>query len=65
MPFDPIVDPALSQVVVERGVDGEVRDGRGELSTFTYSTPHMSTIVVENKVRIPRAPSPSQWHHHH
>ena len=50
LPFAPIVDPALSRLVVERGVCEPVRDGRGTLHTYTFSTPHMATIVLENKV---------------
>ena len=50
LPFAPIVDPALCQLVMERGVCEELRDGRGELYTHTFSTPYMTTIAVENKV---------------
>ena len=48
--FEPIIAPVLSQVVMERGVCEDVRDGREGLQTYTYTTQHMSTIVVENKV---------------
>ena len=52
LPFNPIVDPALCRLVVERGVCGEVRDGNGELFMYTFTTPHLTTIVVENKVNM-------------
>ena len=52
LPFSPIVDPALCQLVMERGVCEESRDSREELYTHTLSTPHMTTIAVENKVRF-------------
>ncbi len=48
--FTPTTDPALCQVAAERGVCEEVQDGRGELFTYTLSTPHMTTIALENKV---------------
>ena len=56
---DPEVSAALCRVAVERGVcesvGGEVgkggMEGGGGLLTYTYTTPHLATIVVENKVR--------------
>lgn len=51
LPFGPIVDAALCQLVMEKGVCEGVRDGQGELHTYTFSTPHMTTIAVENQVR--------------
>ena len=50
--FNPVVDPALCRLVMERGVCGEVRDGGGDLLTYTFTTPHLTTIAVENKVTI-------------
>ena len=52
LPFAPLVDPALSQLVRERGVCEAVREGKGELDLFTFTTPHMTTLVVENKVHL-------------
>ena len=51
LPFGPVVDAALCQLVMEKGVCEGVRDGQGELHTYTFSTPHMTTIAVENQVR--------------
>ena len=50
LPFNSIVDPALCRLVVDRGVCEAVKDGQGELNTYTFITPHISTIVVESKV---------------
>ena len=52
LPFSPVVDPALSQLVMEKGVEGQVKGGEeeGELATYTFSTPHLTTVVVQNKV---------------
>lgn len=50
LPSTPYTDPALCALVKERGVCEGVRDGREELYTHTFTTPHMTTIAVENKV---------------
>ena len=50
--FNPIIDPALCRFVMERGVCGEVRDGSGDLLMYTFTTPHLTTIAVENKVNL-------------
>ena len=50
VPFDPEVTIALCHMVVERGVSEAVWNGDGQLITHTYTTPHLSSIVVENKV---------------
>lgn len=50
-PFSPVLDPALCQLVKERGIDGTVRDGKESVITHTLITPHLTTIVVENKVK--------------
>lgn len=52
LPFGPVTNPALSQIVTERGVVGDIegRDEGEELTTYTFNTPHLTTIVVENKV---------------
>ena len=52
LPFNPIVDPALCRLVVERGVCGDVMDGNGELFKHSFITPHLTTIVMENKVHV-------------
>ncbi len=52
LPATPHVDPALSLLIKERGVCVAVFDGKGELNTYTFTTPHMTTIVVENKVTL-------------
>ena len=52
LPFNPVVNPALCQLVMERGVSEEVRDGGGDLLMYTFTTPHLTTIAVENKVTI-------------
>ena len=57
LPYAPLIDPALSQLVRERGVCEAVREGKGELDLFTFTTPHMSTLVVENKVQLPTGSS--------
>ena len=54
LPFNPIVDPALCHLVMERGVCGEVRDGGGNLFMYTFTTLHLTTIALENKVNIVR-----------
>ena len=45
LPFSPIINPALSQLVVERGVCGDVRDANGKLFKYTFTTPHLTTIA--------------------
>ena len=50
LPFDPEVTSALCHIVVERGVSEAVRDGNGDLFTHIFTTPHLTTIVAENKV---------------
>lgn len=51
LPFSPTVDQALSQIVVDRGVVGPVEGAeQEEIVTHTFTTPHLTTIVVENKV---------------
>ena len=52
LPFNPVVDPALCHLVMERGVCGEVRDGGGHLLMYTFTTPHLTTIAMENKVHV-------------
>lgn len=52
LPFNPIVNPALCRLVMERGVCGEVRDGSGDLFIYTFTTPHLTTIATENKVKL-------------
>ena len=49
-PTAPIIEPALCQLVRERGVCGKVKDGGEEVVTHTFMTPELTTIVVENKV---------------
>ncbi len=51
LPSTPHIDPALSRLIRERGVCNAVNEGRGQLDTYTFTTPHMTTIAVENKVR--------------
>lgn len=51
LPATPHVDPALTVLVKERGVSEAVMEGMGQLNTYTFTTPHMTTIAVENKVR--------------
>ena len=67
---DPEVSAALCRVAVERGVcesvGGEVgkggMEGGGGLLTYTYITPHLATIVVENKVRNEHSVfQPTKW----
>ena len=52
LPFNPVVDSALCRLVMERGVSVDVRDGGGDLSVYTFTTPHLTTIVLENKVCV-------------
>ncbi len=51
LPSTPHINPALSRLIRERGVCKAVNEGRGQLDTYTFTTPHMTTIVVENKVQ--------------
>ena len=52
LPFHPIIEPALSQLVVEKGVEGVVKGGEAEMVTYTFTTPNLTTILVENKVCV-------------
>ncbi len=53
LPSTPHVDPALSLLVRERGVCEPVMEGKKQLNTYTLTTPHMTTIAVENMVHAP------------
>ena len=46
----PYVDAALSLLAKEMGVAGSVRDAGEDVVTHTLVSPHMTTIVIENKV---------------
>ena len=50
-PFSSVLEPALCQLVQDRGIDGTVRDGKENVVTHTLVTPQLTTIVVENKVK--------------
>ena len=50
LPFNPVVDPALCRLVMERGVSVDVRDGGEDLLAYTFTTPQLTTIALENKV---------------
>ena len=53
LPFSADVHPALISMVMERGVVGTVKGGdQGELAAYTFSTPYLTAIVVENKVSV-------------
>ena len=52
LPSTPHTDPALCRLIQERGVCEAVSEGKGVLYTHTFSTPHMTTVVVENKVQL-------------
>lgn len=52
LPFDPVVSHALSHFVKEKGVFKAVLEGKGELDLFTFTTPWLTTLVVENKVNL-------------
>lgn len=52
LPSTPHTDPALCRLIQERGVCEAVSEGKGVLYTHTFSTPHMTTVVVENKVSL-------------
>ena len=51
LPCDLLVDPVLTRLVVEMGVASDVVNSRGEIFMHTYATPHITTVVLENKVR--------------
>lgn len=44
------IDVALSLLAKEMGVAGNVRDAGEDVITHTLVSPHMTTIVIENKV---------------
>ena len=50
LPSSSVVDPAFSQLAMERGVAGKVKGGGEELATHTFVTPQLTTLVVENRV---------------
>ena len=53
-PFSTVLEPALCQLVKDRGIDGTVRDAKENVVTHMLLTPHLTTIVVENKVKHAR-----------
>ncbi len=53
LPSAPIVNPAFSQVVVEKGVATPVKGGEESLMSYIFTTPYLTTIAVENKVYLP------------
>ena len=50
LPFSPVADLAFSQLAMERGVVGVVNGGEEELAAHTFTTPHIITLVIQNKV---------------
>ena len=50
LPSSSVVEPAFSQLAMERGVVGKVKGGGEELATHTFVTPQLTTLVVENRV---------------
>jgi hypothetical protein len=51
LPFFSVTNPAFAVLAIEKGVATAVRgDEEGELGTYTFTTPHLTTLVVENRV---------------
>ena len=51
--FSAAINPAFVSVAMERGVVEPVKGGeQGELVAYTFTTPYLTTIVVENKVSV-------------
>lgn len=52
LPFSPVANAAFCELALERGVAGPVKGGEEEeVAIHTFTTPHMTVLVVENKVR--------------